>query len=54
MCNNAEWEKLRRRVEDTVESEELRSFISDAAARVDSLIVEMKVWTCAPEKRGLG
>jgi hypothetical protein len=32
MCSNADWEKLRRRVEDAVESEDLQSFMSEAAA----------------------
>jgi len=50
MCSNAEWEKLRRRVEDAVESEDLRSFMSEAAARVEALIDETKLWTCASEK----
>ena len=50
MCSKAEWERLRRRVEDAVESEDLRSFMSDAAARVEALIDEIKLWTCASEK----
>lgn len=46
MCSNPEWERLRRKVEDAVESEDLRSFM---AARVEALIDEIKLWTCASE-----
>ena len=49
MCSHAEWEKLRRRVEDAVESEDLRSFMSEVAARVEVLIDEIKLGTCASE-----
>ena len=49
MCSHAEWEKLRRRVEDAVESEDLRSLMSEAAARVEALVDEIKLWTCASE-----
>jgi hypothetical protein len=52
MCSQAEWDKLRRRVEDAVESEDLRNLMSEAAARVEALIDEIKVWTCAPENAG--
>ena len=49
MCSKAEWERLRRRVEDAVESDDLRSFMSEAAARVEALIDEIKLWSCASE-----
>jgi hypothetical protein len=49
MCSQREWEKLRRRVEDAVESEDLREFLSDAAAHVEALIDEIEAWTCATE-----
>jgi hypothetical protein len=49
MCSQAEWDELRRRVEDVVQSGELRDLISETAARVEALIDEIKVWTCAPE-----
>ncbi|TMK95595.1 MAG: hypothetical protein E6G34_14325 [Actinobacteria bacterium] len=49
MCGQAEWDKLRGRVEDAVESEDLRNLMSEAAARAEALIDEIKVWTCAPE-----
>jgi len=49
MCSDAEWEKLRRRVEDAVESEDLRDFLSDAYACAEALIDEFKVWTRGPE-----
>lgn len=49
MCSNAEWEKLRRRVEDAVDSEDLRGFLSEAAVRVEALVDEIKVWNCATE-----
>jgi hypothetical protein len=49
MCSHADWERLRRGVEDTVNSEDLRELMSEAAARIETLIDEIKVWTCAPE-----
>lgn len=49
MCGQAEREKLRRRVENALESEDLRNLMSEAAARVEALIDEIKLWTCAPE-----
>jgi hypothetical protein len=49
MCSRAEWDKLRRRVEDAVESEDLRHLMSEAAARVEALIDEIKAWACASE-----
>jgi hypothetical protein len=49
MCSHAEWENVRRRVEDAVESEELREFLSEAAARFEALVDELKDWTCAGE-----
>ena len=49
VCILADWDELRRRVEDAVESEDLRTLISETAARVETLIDEISVWTCAPE-----
>jgi S-adenosylmethionine/arginine decarboxylase-like enzyme len=49
MCNQAEWDKLRRRAEDAFASEDLRELMSEAAARVEALIDEIKVWAFAPE-----
>jgi hypothetical protein len=49
MCSRAEWDDLRRRAEDALASEDLRELMSEAAARFDALIDEIKVWTCAPE-----
>jgi hypothetical protein len=49
MCSQAEWDKLRRRAEDALASEDLRELMSEAAARFEALIDEIKVWTCAPE-----
>jgi hypothetical protein len=49
MCSQAEWDELRHRVEDAVESGDPRDLISETAARVEALIDEIKVWTCAPE-----
>ena len=49
MCSSGDWDRLRRRVDDAVGSEDLRSFMSETAARVEALIDEMKLWTCASE-----
>ena len=49
MCSQAEWDELRHRVEDAVESGDLRNLICETAARVEALIDEISVWTCAPE-----
>ena len=49
MCIQADWDKLRRMVEDAVESRDLRNLISETAARVETLIDEISAWTCAPE-----
>ena len=49
VCIEADWAELRRRVEDAVESEDLRTLISETAARVETLIDEISAWTCAPE-----
>jgi hypothetical protein len=49
MCSHAEWEKLRRMVEDAVDSEDLRDFLSEAAVRVEALLDEIKDRTCATE-----
>ena len=50
MCSQAEWDKLRRRAEDALASEDVRELMSEAAARFEALIDEIKVWTCAPEE----
>jgi hypothetical protein len=49
MCIQADWDELRRRVEDAVESGDLRNLISETAARVEALIDEISVWTRASE-----
>jgi len=49
MCSQAEWDKLRRSARGSVASEDLRELMSEAAACVEALIDEIKVWTCAPE-----
>ena len=54
VCIEADWAELRRRVEDAVESGDLRNLISETATRVEALIDEINVWTCAPRERGMG
>jgi len=49
MCSQAEWDKLRRRAEGALASEDLRELMSEAAARFEALIDEIKVRACAPE-----
>jgi hypothetical protein len=49
MCSRAEWDDLRRRAEDALASEDLRELMSEAAARFEALIDEIKVWACAPD-----
>jgi hypothetical protein len=49
MCSQAEWDVLRRWVEDAVESEDLRDLVSAAAARIEVLIDEVKMRTCAQD-----
>jgi hypothetical protein len=49
MCSHPEWDKLRRQVEDAIESEDLRYLISEAAAQLEGLIEEIKVWGCKAE-----
>jgi hypothetical protein len=50
MCSHAEWEKVRHGVEDAVESEGLRDFLTDAAAHVEALIDEIRARACASER----
>jgi hypothetical protein len=49
MCSHEEWQKLRRSFEQTVEAGDLRDLVSEAAARVEALIDELKIWTCPAE-----
>jgi len=49
MCSYAEWERLVRRVEETVGEGHVRDLVSDAAARIDALIDEIMGRACAPE-----
>jgi hypothetical protein len=49
MCSQPEWDRLRRRFEDAIESEDLRYLISEAAAHLEDLIEEIKVWGCSAE-----
>jgi hypothetical protein len=43
MCSHEEWEKLLRRVEDAIESEDLRDRLAETAVPVEALIDEIKV-----------
>jgi hypothetical protein len=48
MCSRAEWERLVHRAEEAVDEGQLREFVSDAAARIDALIGEIRGWACVP------
>jgi hypothetical protein len=49
MCSYAEWENLVRRVEEAVEDRQVRDLVSDAAARIETLIDSVMGCACAPE-----
>jgi hypothetical protein len=49
MCSYEEWEKVARRVQEAVDERQVGEFVSDAAARVEALIDELKRWACTPE-----
>jgi hypothetical protein len=54
MCSQAEWERFKRRVEESVEEGELRDLLADAAARVEALVEDIVSHACAPERRDWG
>jgi hypothetical protein len=54
MCSNAEWERLRRRVEESVEQGDLRELFADAAACVEALVEDIRSHACAHERRDWG
>ena len=54
MCSNAEWERLRRRVEESVEQGDLRELFADAAACVEALVEDIRSHACAHERRAWG
>jgi hypothetical protein len=45
MCSQAEWEHFVHRFEESIDEGHLRDFVSDAAARVEALIDEIR--SCA-------
>jgi hypothetical protein len=49
MCSYQEWERLARRVNQAVDEGQLREFVADAAARIETLLNELKSRGCAPE-----
>ena len=49
MCSYQEWERLARRVNQAVDEGQLREFVADAAARIESLVDELNSRACAPE-----
>jgi hypothetical protein len=58
MCGYKEWERLTRRVQQTVDEGQLREFVADAATRMEALADELRSWACAPKEsdwvRGCG
>jgi len=54
MCSNAEWERLRRRVEESVEQGDLWELFADAAACVEALVEDISRHACAHERRDWG
>jgi hypothetical protein len=49
MCSHQEWESLRRRFQEAIEEGELREFVADAAARVETFVDELRRRSCVPE-----
>jgi hypothetical protein len=49
MCSYQEWERFRRRVEEAVDEGQLRELVSDALARVEAVVDELKSRACAPD-----
>ncbi len=54
MCSQAEWERFKRKVEESVENGELGDLLADAAARVEALVEDIMSHACAPEQRDWG
>ena len=54
MCSQAEWERFKRTVEESVEDGELRDLLADAAARVEALVEDIMSHACTPEQRDWG
>ena len=51
MCSQAEWERFKRRVEESVQEGELRDLVADAAARVEALVEDIVGHACVREQR---
>ena len=49
MCSYQEWERLARRVNQAVDQGQLREFVAEAVACVESLVDELRSRACAPE-----
>jgi hypothetical protein len=54
MCSHEEWERLTHRFEEAIDEGQVREFVADAIARVETLIEEFKAGTCSPEHREWG
>jgi hypothetical protein len=49
MCSYAVWDNVVRRVAEAVEDRQVGELVSDAAARIETLIDSVMGWACAPE-----
>ena len=49
MCSHQEWERLRRRFQESVDEGELREFVADAVTCIERFVEEFKSRACAPE-----
>lgn len=49
MCSHEEWEAFRRRLEERIGEGQVREFVADAAARIESFVEDLKGRACAPE-----
>ena len=51
MCSYQEWERFTRRFQEAIDEGQVREFVADAIARIETLIDEFKPGACAPENR---
>jgi hypothetical protein len=54
MCSHQGWESFRRRFQEAIDEGELREFVTDAAARLQAFVDELKSRSCGPEDAGWG
>jgi hypothetical protein len=54
MCSQAEWERLKRMVEESIEEGDLRDLFADAAACVETLVEGIRSHACAHARRDWG